>query len=221
MKLIEADAFFDPHVDIDQIYALIDDLFADDWRDHVDALASCMIGLRAEHRALRDLLSRHAMNAAEPTLQGAQSFLLKFTPRYGIRINLWFPETELARTNDRYRRYLSIDEMHNHDFSFLTICLSGPGYTSSFYRDRDFSAERQAGDRLDLAPAGEISLCGDRVLLVDRDLDYHAQHWPASFSTTLNLIPRDPHPRPTQYIVNRHDLTVREVARGEPQLAAA
>lgn len=221
MELITADLRVPAKTRIDTIYSRVDELFVGDWRANIDELASCMVAFRAQYRALRDLLRQHTSVLTEPALQGAQSFLLRSTPRYDMRVNLWFPESNLAKTNDRYRRYLSINELHNHDFSFLSICLSGPGYTSSFYTDLAFSPERRVGERLNLAFAGQIALSGDTVLRVDCELDYHAQHWPVAFSTTLNLIPREARDRPTQYVVDRESFTVREVIRAEPQLMQA
>lgn len=220
MKLYDIRDRTDPATSIDEVYRRIDALFDAGWRENVEALAECMAALRAEHRALRSLIARHTAAATDPRLQGAQSFILRYTERYGLRINLWFPDNALARSNERYRKYLSIDELHNHDFSFLTICLSGPGYISDFYMDKDFSPERSTGDTVDLISLGEIQLNGETVMFVERDLDYHSQQWPAAFTTTLNLIPREPHPCPVQYVVAKHDHRIQQVIHGEASLAA-
>lgn len=192
----------------------LDKLFEDDWRTRQAEIAGCLCALRRGHRALRALIARHSMDGEEARLQGAQSFLITHNDHYGIRVNLWFPQTKLAMVNPRYRKYLSIGELHNHDFDFFTLCLSGPGYTSRFYRDRCFSPWRGAGETLDLEALGSVCLAGEAVMLVEHSQDYHAQAWPESFTTTLNLIPNEGPELRVQYVVDEDSLAIRDVIRG-------
>lgn len=198
---------------LEPILGRIDGLFDEGWRSRQSEIAGCLCAMRQEHRAFRALFARFADGSSEPKLQGAQSFLIADNHRFGIRVNLWFPRSNLEAISPRYRKYLSIDELHNHDFDFFTLRLSGPGYRSRFYRDKNFSPYRASGDSLALEPLGEVALEGQAVMFVEHSTDYHAQQWPSSFTTTLNLIPKDPPAVRVQYVVEEESFLIRDVVR--------
>ncbi|HEX9963756.1 MAG TPA: hypothetical protein VGB04_02090 [Allosphingosinicella sp.] len=199
---------------LEPVIERLHDFFSLGWRAHKREIAGCLQELRNGHRALRALIHEHTEADREPRLRGAQSFLLEYNDAFAIRINLWPAKSFLAEVNPRYRRYLSIDEMHNHDFDFFTISLSGPGYESRFFKDRDFNPDLTRGDKLDLEPLGMVALSGSQVLFVNRFTDYHSQQWPVSFTTTLNLIPRENPAMRVQYVVDETNHLVRDVIRG-------
>lgn len=198
---------------IEPVLERLNDVFLKGWHDHKEEIAGCLRAMRNNHRVLRSLISRFVTDADTIKLQGAQSFLVTHNEHYGIRVNLWFPRSHLAEVNPRYRKYLSIEELHNHDFDFFTLSLSGPGYVSRFYRDMDFSPYRSAGDRLSLQTIGPVSLAGEKVMFVEHSQDFHAQTWPASFTTTLNLIPNEVPKVRVQYVVDEESLVIRDVIR--------
>ncbi|MGW8142513.1 hypothetical protein [Sphingomonas zeae] len=202
-----------PDQGFDDVLKRLDELVASGWREAKHAVADAMLSFRSNGLALRRLAAAAIASGKAPPLQGAQSFLLADRPDYAIRINMWFPLTGLARTNDRYRRYLSIDELHNHDFDFFSICLSGPGYTSLFYREEVFDPDRSAGERVPLEAPRVVSLTGDDVLFVEKEKDYHAQQWPTALTTTLNVIPRAVGERRVQYVLDAESLSIRDVIR--------
>lgn len=125
-----------------------------------------------------------------PQVSGAQSFRLLMTDNIIVRLNLWYPPDNPESPLDSYRRYLSIDELHNHDFEFFTSCVFGPGYTTTLYHDPNHHPNRQKGDFVQLEKLGTKHVqCGD-IVFFEAGTDYHEQHWPPSFSVTLNLISR-------------------------------
>lgn len=177
------------------------------------AIADRMRALQQDNSLLRSFMGAQVKNRSLPKLQGAQSFFVYNSDYLTARINLWFPEDERVGNMDSFRRYLSVGELHNHDFSFYTINLTGPGYTTHFYRDRNFRPDLKIGDRPDLDDLGTYALDRDKVLLVEAFKDYHSQWWPDSFSVTLNLIPRMADKGlAVQYILDETDLTVKTIA---------
>jgi hypothetical protein len=133
-----------------------------------------------------------------------------FTSRHTLFLYLTLKKSKI------YRRYLSIDELHNHDFSFFTICLLGPGYKTHFYHDPAFTPNHNLGDIINLEDKGVLALSGERVLYVERDSDYHMQHWPDDFSVTLNVIPKNiPGKTNVQYILNADTFEVNTILAGD------
>lgn len=167
------------------------DIRADNDHDDLDQqIADHMEALTASGSLLNWFLAGAMQAARLPDLAGAQSYFVFDAEFLAARINLWPPYSERVGNSEAFRRYLSIEELHNHDFSFYTCCLLGPGYSSDFYRDAAFDPGLAVGDKPALEDLGSIHLAPGRTLLVDAFIDYHTQHWPADFSVTLNLIPK-------------------------------
>lgn len=169
----------------------VQDIRADNDRDDLDQqIADHMESLSAGGSLLNWFLAGAMQDRRLPDLAGAQSYFVFDGEFLAARINLWPPYSDRVGNSEAFRRYLSIEELHNHDFSFYTCCLLGSGYTSHFYRDAAFDPGMNVGDRPVLDDLGTISLAPGRTLLVDAFVDYHTQHWPEDFSVTLNLIPK-------------------------------
>jgi hypothetical protein len=212
VKFIEVEECREPPASASEIYGRLDEVMAADWRARMPEIAGLLVELRRDQRALRHFVSFQLRDGAWPTLEGAQSFVLARTDSMIVRTNLWFPPAARTANLDTYRKYLSIGEIHNHDFFFFTICLLGPGYTTQFYLDQAYSDSWDVGDKPMLEDLGVHALDDEKVLFVERDLDYHAQHWPQAFSATLNLIPRNVSGKhPVQYILDANDLSIKTV----------
>lgn len=196
------------------IAARLEELLQPGWWDKKQAVASLFGAFSHNYTAVRRLIAKAMAEGVSPQLEGAQSFTVYDCASFGLRLNLWFPEkSDVA--SDRYRKYLSIDQMHNHDFDFFTMCLSGPGYSSQFWRDADHSFSRKQGEQLDLHKPNLIRLTKGTVLFVERDLDYHSQQWPEAFTTTLNLIPKHfSDENRVQYLIDSDTHKVLEVVQG-------
>lgn len=174
----------------EKILRALDEVITCDWRARFQEIADHIGALAKDLLLLREWTSAVASKPKLPELSGAQSFVVYQSNTMFARINIWFPKGNLGSKLDAYRRYLSIEELHNHDFNFFTTRLLGPGYVSAFYRgpsaDRIFSP----GEKLELHPLGKIELSNDKVLFVEKDLDYHSQEWVDELTVTLNIIPR-------------------------------
>lgn len=198
----------------DTVIAEIDSLIEGGWEHRKSEIADLMAELRRDHLLLRNFMRKVTDQDEWPELQGAQSYTLHASSNCVVRVNLWFAPMHGNPALDTFRRYLSVEELHNHDFRFFTTCLLGPGYRTHFYLDEDWSPKRQAGDSMKMRDLGEHRLSGADVLFVERDVDYHLQHWPEDFSITLNVIPADPPGASrVQYILDSETLAVRFVAR--------
>lgn len=165
----------------------LNELFKKPWRDRISEASDMVASLRTEANLLRWFVAKVGRRREWPKLTGAQSFTLFSSETMLARINLWFPLPNDA--SDSYRRYLSIEEIHNHDFDFFTTCLFGPGYVSTFWQDPTFHDRRRVGERIDLTQREVHQLQGDEVWFVEASTDFHAQHAPPAFSVTLNVLP--------------------------------
>lgn len=174
-----------------EILAEMDRRISVDWAGDKAGIALLVAELAQDNKLMRAFVRSYCDALRWPVLTGAQSFVFLTTDNMFVRLNLWFPPDDPASPLDTYRRYLSIDELHNHDFDFFTACLFGPGYTTSFFRDEDHHPQRRQGDRVRLSPGEHLHLAQGSVMYVESGKDYHMQHWPAALSVTVNVVPRD------------------------------
>jgi hypothetical protein len=200
----------------EQLYRELDALMTDEWLSNKVAIASVLVALRTNMSALGGLINDSAKRQIWPVMSGAQSFFLYESSNVLVRINLWFPENSKNAAIDNLRKYLSIGELHNHDFDFFTICLLGSEYMTHFYKDKKYSSHLKKGDHPDLDEVGIFKLKNDDVLFVERDVDYHLQHWPEDFTVTLNAIPRRISGKiNVQYILDPVSLRVKTVVAAQ------
>lgn len=200
--------------------AELEQIFQSPWRHRMVEIADIIAGLRADASLLRWFVAKVADRKEWPNLTGAQSFTLFSSETMLARVNLWFPLPPDA--SDSYRRYLSIEEVHNHDFDFFTACLFGPGYTSTFWQDRAFRDNRRVGELVSLTHREEHRLDGDEVWFVDASTDFHAQHAPPSFSVTLNVLPNWlERPTTIQYVLDEEHRIKTVIDSGLPPIDLA
>lgn len=184
-----------------EIFDAMEIAFRQDWHSRIDDVGELIESLKVDAKLLRWFVARVGSQGGWPTMAGAQSFTMHASETMLARINLWFPPNTIS--SESYRRYLSIDEIHNHDFDFFTTCLHGDGYDSTFWEDSAFNENRRVGDKIHLTEMRELTLGQQDIWFIKASKDYHAQHWPKSFGVTLNILPnwRD---RPTtiQYVLD-------------------
>ena len=174
---------------VEQSLQRLERIFAGGWRDDFGEIGNEIASLRDGRSLLRHFINVHARNLTWPALSGTQSFTIYNGASFYVRINIWMPYVK--NMTDSYRKYLSIDVIHNHHFDFFTTCLHGPGYSSTFWRDDSHGPERQMGELVNLTREIRVSLSGQNIWFVERGADYHSQHWPDDFSVTLNVIPKE------------------------------
>lgn len=143
-------------------------------------------GLAANDEFLPD--SINALLAGIEHSQGANkhvssTFLLAHSQSYIVRLNIWFAKDQIKATADNLFDY---DQLHDHNFSFLTVGIAGPGYkTETYVYDRP---SIQVGDHVELGNKEEYRLAKGAVMHYRASRDVHKQHRPPMLSVSLNLI---------------------------------
>lgn len=194
---------------LDTLVSAIKPYFKKGWENHVEEILLQMSYASNNHSFLNDFVHRQVKDNKWPKLYGAQSFLCYESREFFIRFNLWFPEKESA-VAEQIKKFFSIGLLHNHNFPLLTVGLFGPGYRTGLFRWDDVEYDRKAGEKLGLDFSANLSLSLGSTLYLEKDKDFHTQHWPESFSISLNVIPTTANDySPTQYIMN-DDLSIYE-----------
>ena len=188
----------------ERVVEALDECFRDDrWMERRGRIEEAVADLSRDHCMLRYLVEELARQKRWPRIAGAQSFILYLDRNYYIRANLWYPKPNLVSGEEKYRKYLSIGECHNHTYSFFTAAVLGDGYESTFFTADVKGKALEPGDPVDLRERRPVRLAPGDVLFVERDRDFHIQHWPTDFTVTVNVVPiaaGDTSPR--QYIVD-------------------
>lgn len=105
-----------------------------------------------------------------------------------VRANLW-----PLLPNDPRRRAILADALsyfdyHDHNFSFITANIFGPGYETELYRYDRARMVGYVGEKVDLAYLGRHRLDHGTVLFYEECADVHVQLPPTALSASLNLM---------------------------------
>ncbi|UPG87203.1 hypothetical protein L2Y94_07575 [Luteibacter aegosomatis] len=120
----------------------------------------------------------------EFSMYSAQSCILDRFGPFTVRANLW-PSVVVSEGEEKA---LSYHAYHDHNFSFATVNLYGPGYKTDVYERVGGGAMCNVGDSVDLVHLGEQQLSPGKVVLYRKGVDVHAQIPPSSPSASINLI---------------------------------
>ena len=144
-------------------------------------------------------------------LYSAQVFLLHRSARgFYLRANVW-PSVRDAAYATSGPAAFAYGLPHDHNFSFLTVGYSGPGYVSDHYEYDPESVDGRLGEPLDLTFVERSSLTEGKMMLYRAHRDIHSQLPPESLSVSLNIMDEGEHiPWRDQYIV---DLEAGTIAR--------
>ena len=123
----------------------------------------------------------------EFAMYSAQSCILDRFGPFTVRANLW---PSVAMTMGE-RDALSYNAFHDHNFSFATTNLYGPGYTTDLYEFQLLGDWARVGDTVLLEHLGERRLSEGIVVVYRKGLDMHSQIPPISPSASINLIVND------------------------------
>lgn len=122
---------------------------------------------------------------------GIQVVMLHRGPHFFIRANFWpGREDSLVRTSGAENFFYGVP--HDHNFSFVTVGYSGPGYWSDYYEYDRRSVAGYPGEAVSLAFVERSRLSTGRVLLYRAHRDVHCQFPPDALSVSLNIIPTSP-----------------------------
>lgn len=135
---------------------------------------------------VRELETRFADQRAINSY-GVQVLMLHRTPSYFIRANFW------PSARDSLVRQSGLDPFfyglpHDHNFSFLTVGYSGPGYASDHFEYDYGEVAGFPGEPVQLRPAGRHRLEPGQLMLYRAHRDIHSQLPPERLSVSLNIV---------------------------------
>jgi hypothetical protein len=117
-----------------------------------------------------------------------QSFLLAVHELFYIRCNVWMPLPANIKSKAYQERLYSLEVPHDHNFSFLTVGYTGPGYQTDLFEYDRKMVKGQVGEEVELRPAGSFTLAPGDVMLYRQGIDVHTQHQPLEISASINVM---------------------------------
>ena len=77
---------------------------------------------------------------------------------------------------------------HDHNFHFLTVGYSGPGYETAIYEYDNGRVEGYVGERVDVRFLQKTFLTKGKVIGFRASKDIHTQLYPSALSVSINLL---------------------------------
>lgn len=106
---------------------------------------------------------------------------------------------------------------HDHNFHFMSIGYSGPGYLTNMYTYNHKKVSGCVGERIDITTLGTYNVSKGDIMIYEESRDIHTQIPPNDFSITINIIPKQRF-RNYQYYFNLETNTISEVVQESSQL---
>lgn len=168
-----------------------------DLRDPQNILAAAPLlsGLAEDRELVTRRLNEEVRRLFKgPALSSAQSLFLGGGKDFYLRANLWPPAADIAGglvTRDRF----SYDLAHDHNYNFLTVGYSGPGYRSDIYEYDRETLSGEPGEPVALRFLERVHFRTGMVMFYRASKDVHIQYPPEDLSISLNLMVADAHTR--------------------------
>jgi hypothetical protein len=105
-----------------------------------------------------------------------------------VRCNIWVKPDGSAEKQALEARIFSYGLAHNHNFSFLTVGYSGPGYRSKIYEVDPDSVSGYIGESVKVQFLEDTVLPKGKMMIYRRGIDVHTQLPPEDISVSLNLL---------------------------------
>lgn len=138
------------------------------------------------------------------------SLILHTSRKYFIRANMWRPIETYSK--DDINLY---GLAHDHNFDFLTLNYSGPGYISEMYEYDYSSLNGEVGEHVDLLKKPDLQLNEGEMYLYRKNIDVHSQLPPSKPTITINLMVNlNMEEHSYQYIFDLNKSIVKEVYGG-------
>lgn len=135
-------------------------------------------------RRLNELIRQQFRTGQVPSVQ---AIFLGGNETFYVRANIW-PSTADIVAGRVFQGQFSYDLAHDHNFSFLTVTYSGPGYETDIY-EYDYDAlTGYPGEPVDIRPLERVRFSKGTAMLYRASRDVHVQHPPKEMSITLNLM---------------------------------
>lgn len=171
---------------------LAHELAALDPGDDVETLAAFadrFAALTEDSKLVVDALKRELRRYRDPAYAGRSiSLPVARADNVIIRANVWSPHVVNAADYEREDDFTSYSVPHNHDFSFMTVGYSGPGYETDIYEYAGDPYDGEPGDAAHLTFLERTRLSPGKVMIYRKSSDAHVQFYPAEMSVSLNII---------------------------------
>ena len=132
-------------------------------------------------------LERNCSSQSSGNQYGPQVFMLHRGDRYAIRANFW-PALDDAVVETNGSAAFFYDVPHDHNFSFLTVGYSGPGYISDYYEYDYDNVLGIPGEQVPLRFVERSQLYPGKTMLYRAHRDVHSQLPPEALSTSINIL---------------------------------
>lgn len=137
-------------------------------------------------------LKQRCAGQLESNHYSAQVILLhRGTRKFMLRANFWPAATDSVLVNSGEGAFF-YGQPHDHNFSFLTVGYSGPGYWSDYYEHDYERAAGFVGEEVRLRFVERSRLAEGTVLLYRRHRDVHSQLPADSLSVSINIMAMSP-----------------------------
>lgn len=108
-----------------------------------------------------------------------------------VRANIW-PSTADIASGRIYQDQFSYHLFHDHNYHFMTVGYSGPGYLTDIYEYDHDRLTGEIGEKVDFRHLESVHFTAGMVMLYRRSRDAHIQYPPDDLSISLNLMIASP-----------------------------
>ncbi len=192
-----------------------------DLRDPESVMASAPMlkGLANDRNLVVSRLNEYVMQSfSTPGLASAQTILIGSGKNFYVRANLW-PSLSDVGAGRMYQDQFSYNIAHDHNFSFLTVGYSGPGYETDIYEYDYDKVEGYAGEAVDIQFLEKVRFSAGMAMYYRASKDLHIQYPPSEMTITLNLLISPPEVRLREQY--EFDLATKTIARLPAELEAS
>jgi len=187
--------------------------------DSVIASAPMLKALANDRSLVVSRLNEYVVQAFNaPGLASAQTIFIGQGKDYYVRANLW-PSGSDVGAGRMYQGQFSYNLAHDHNFSFLTIGYSGPGYETDIYEYDYDQVEGYVGEKVDIQFLEKVRFSAGMAMYYRASRDLHIQYPPTELTITLNLIVAPPETRLREQY--EFDLSTRTIAKLPVELEAS
>lgn len=140
----------------------------------------------------RELVVRELNRLVETEFRGsplssAQSLFLGRGAGFYVRANVWPSQADVA-SGRLYQDQFSYEVAHDHNYDFLTVPYSGPGYVTEIHEVDPSAMTGCPGESVELRFLERTVFRPGTAMLYRASRDVHIQYPPEDLSITLNLM---------------------------------
>ena len=190
------DATTDEQLDVPEATRRLGEIRRSD-DDFLARAATVLVGLYNNRTLLRQILFaslRQLSSDAGSAFYSPQSFLISSgklaceSDTFTLRGNIWFPPTLVGVNQHLEDSVYSYGNCHDHNFEFLTVGYSGPGYATDIYEYDHDQVTGVVGEAVDLRFTQRAVLGPGQVLHFRKSKDIHVQLHPERTSISINIL---------------------------------